>query len=103
MKLEPDTTYYVQSEEDETVMLAMDARLHDGLVEWFDTVRDRCFEVKSTEVGEGSLTVHTEGPSYRIRILTLDIYNDRVAGNVVGSRSFSSTEDLQQFYRDFPR
>jgi len=103
MKLEPDTIYLVESPEDDTVLLALDAKLQDGLVEWFDTSRDRAFEVVSTEDTEESLRVQTEATTYTFRRLTLDLYKLSVASKVVGQQIFGSTAELQAHYRNFVR
>ena len=44
MKLEDQTVYYIESDNDDTVLIGMDAKKTDELVEWFDTVHDRAFE-----------------------------------------------------------
>ncbi len=103
MKLEPDTIYFVESPEDDSVMLAMDANLGDELVEWFDTVRDRAFPYRTVDPGDGALKVQTENATYTFRLLTVELYNDRVSAHVVGGRPFATTDELQSFYRDFPR
>jgi hypothetical protein len=103
MPLLPDTAYFVESSEDSSVMLALDAKLHDGLVEWFDTSRDRAFEVKSFEDLPDGLRVVTERASYQLRRLTIEIYEAHVRDQVTGHRPFSSTEAVQEFYRHFPR
>ena len=103
MPLRKDTIYFVDSAEDGSVMLALDAKLHDGLVEWFDTSRDRAFEVKSVEeLPDGVLAV-TERATYRLRVLTLELYEAHVRDNVTGHRSFASTEAVQDFYQRYPR
>lgn len=102
MKLQPDTVYFVESPEDDTVLLAMDAKLGE-YVEWFDSVRDRCFDVQDVEEDDDLLTVKTERATYGFRTLTVELYNERVIGMVSGHPSFGTTAEVQRFYRDYPR
>lgn len=103
MALEPDTVYLVESSEDGSVMLALDAKIHDGLVEWFDTARDRAFELRAVQDEPDGVSVETERARYRLRRLTLELYERHVRDEVTGHPAFSSTETLQDFYRAFPR
>lgn len=103
MTFAQDTIYFVESPQDDSVMLAMDAQLGEELVEWFDTVRDRAFPHIAYEYVDETLKVETEDATYYFRPLTVEIYNEKVAANVVGGRPFSSTDELQAYYRDFPR
>ena len=103
MKLEQNTAYYVESDLDDTVLIAIDAKTDGRAVEWFDTCRDRAFLTRETEETEDSFRFRTERACYELKRLTLEIYNSRVVGRVDGHPWFPSTEALQQFYRDFPR
>lgn len=103
MKLEPGVTYYVESEADDSVLLALDAKLGKGAVEWFDTTRDRYFKTLSLEDAGDELRFETERGRYVMRKLTAELYRQKVAGRVDGHPKFTDTEALQQFYRRFPR
>lgn len=103
MKLQDNTTYLVESDGDDTVLLAMDAKVRDGWVEWFDTVRDRAFQPEQLEPTPDGVRFQAHGRKYALRKLTAELYNARVAGKVTGSRSFRDTDALQSYYRQFPR
>ncbi|MBI2377798.1 MAG: hypothetical protein HYV07_27600 [Deltaproteobacteria bacterium] len=103
MTLRPKTVYLVESGEDPTVLLALDARVHDGLIDWFDTVRDRAFPIKSSKDLPDGLEVVTERATYRFRKLTKELYDQHVVAKVAGGRRFEATADLQAFYDAFPR
>lgn len=92
-------TYLVDSEEDQTVFLALNPRLGKGRVQWFDTVHDRIFRVQSVEAEGDVIKVLAEKASYTFRPLTLDLYHDRVQHSVTGRLDFSSTEELQHHYQ----
>ena len=65
MAFEEGTTYYVSSEEDDTVLLAIDAKITDNGVDWFDTVRDRAFPIESIQTEGRVITVRTADATYR--------------------------------------
>lgn len=103
MALEADCVYLVESPEDGSVMLALDAKIHDGLIEWFDTTRDRAFELRRVTDEPDGVSVETERARYRLRRLTLELYDRHVREHVTGHPPFATTESLQTFYRAFPR
>ncbi|MFO0726234.1 MAG: hypothetical protein U1E65_20790 [Myxococcota bacterium] len=104
MNLEPGVTYYVESDADDTVLLALDVKRTAHGIEWFDTVRDRVFRPLELEDTAEALKFRTAaGPTYTLRKLTAELYTKRVAGKVDGHRAFVDTEALQRFYRQYPR
>ncbi len=103
MKLCPDTTYLVESTEDDSVLLALDLKFDGALVEWFDTSRDRAFEAVTSEQTEDSLIGQTDASTYTFRSLNLDLYKIKVVDKVIGSPRFNSTAELQAYYRAFVR
>jgi hypothetical protein len=103
MSLEKDVTYLVESDHDDTVLLALDAKVQGKGVEWFDTNRDRGFMARKVEKTTDGLRFETGEAKYALRKLTLELYNRKVLMNVDGRRMFHSTEALQQFYRHYPR
>lgn len=103
MKLETGVTYYVESDRDDTVLLAMDAKARAGVVEWFDTSRDRMFKPLSVEETNDSFSFTTKDARYTLRRLTVEIYDRKVMGKVDGHPKFFDTEAVQRFYRSFPR
>lgn len=102
-RLGADRAYLVRSDEDHTVLLALDAKVTPRGVEWFDTVRDRGFVAQSVDADGEELIVRTARATYRFTPLTIELYRERVKGRVDGQRDFASTDALQRFYRRFPR
>ena len=103
MKLEPNVTYFVESNNDDTVLLAMDAKTGKGTVEWFDTSRDRFFNAVKVEETPDAFRFETATGKYALRKLTIDLYNERVAAKVDGHPVFPDTEAVQRFYQHFSR
>jgi hypothetical protein len=103
VKLDSETIYFVDSDNDPTVLLAIGARRSGNDVEWFDTVRDRMIIATSIDERPESVRVVSERAKYEFTPLTLELYNLRVRARVDGRPSFGSTEELLQFYREFPR
>lgn len=103
MKLEPNVAYFVESDRDDTVLLALDAKTKPGAIEWFDTSRDRGFLVSKLEETKDALRFESEGRKYALRKLTLELYQRRVMAKVDGGPTFLDTDAVQRFYRAFPR
>lgn len=103
MMLENDVTYLVESDRDDSVLLAMDAKRSGPVIEWFDTVRDRMFEPLRVEDAGEELRFQTEGARYALRKLTVELYNAKVAAKVDGHPVFGDTDAVQRFYRHYPR
>lgn len=103
MRLEPGVTYYVESDRDDTVLLALDAKQSRYGIEWFDTVRDRLFLPVKLEETADTLSFSTGGARYTLQKLTLELYQHKVGPKVDGHRVFADTESVQRFYQQFPR
>ena len=102
IELDPQTTYLVECKSDSTVLLALQARVHLGRVEWFDTVRDRSIHFDEIGADGGTAVVQTKEGVYRFTPLTLELYRDRVRERVDGRPDFESTDAVQRYYRRFP-
>ncbi|MFO0727048.1 MAG: hypothetical protein U1E65_24925 [Myxococcota bacterium] len=96
--LDPSELYFVSSAEDDTVLLGLDAKLHGGMAEWFDTYRDRMKPVVSLSRQGPVVTVVSEGARYRFEPLTKALYDAHVKSKVELSPDFASTEELRRFY-----
>ena len=68
-----------------------------------DTVRDRAFEPQAYTEADDSIRFETERARYELKKLTVELYYDRVIDKVDGHPTFGSTDEVQQFYREFPR
>ena len=66
--------YFVESDSDPTVLLAIDPAVSGDHVGWFDTVRDRLFRVVSSHESQGVLTFVTANATYELRPITLELY-----------------------------
>lgn len=103
MKLEPGVAYYVESDRDDTVLVALDAKQSRHGIEWFDTVRDRLFAPLNLEETADALSFSTAQARYTLRKLTLELYQQKVGPKVDGRRVFADTESVQRFYQQYPR
>ena len=103
MKILSDALYLVQSDQDDTVLLAMDLKCSKELVEWFDSSRDRAFELVSMQETDEMLIVQTEAAEYRFRFMSLDAYRAHAQDKLVGQPIFNTTPELQAYYQSFMR
>lgn len=95
--------YFVESDGDDTVLIALDPKLNGRYVEWFDTLRDRMFEVVKMNDDGDAVTVDTPRAAYTFKPLTLELYDRFVKRVVDGQPAFYSTEQVRSFYQGFPR
>jgi len=93
-----DTVYFVSSDKDATVLLAMDIKINDGYISWFDTVKERMMKIKSTKDIDGDSFVfkRDDGNSseYHFTPITLEIYNNKVGDRLISPRKYDNEEDL---------
>lgn len=95
--------YYVSSPTDDSVLIALDPKLTERYVEWFDSVRDRMFEVvKVNEQGQ-VIIVETERGTFKFEPMTIELYERHIKRKVDGQPAFYSTEQVRSFYQAFPR
>ena len=94
--------YWVHSDDDDTVLVAIGPVIRDGYLEWFDTVRDRCFEAGEVTRDGEAIIVGTPEATYRFDVLTVEVYQRHIESNVAGSPRLFDTEQVQAFYREFP-
>lgn len=101
--LDPQVAYYVESRQDRSALIALDAKLTDTEVEWCDTIRDRGFPVEAVTEDDDAIVVRTPRATYRFRPLSLDLYRQKVRLRVDGEPDFSTTEALQRYYQRLTR
>jgi hypothetical protein len=106
--------YFVDSPDDTSVRLAMEVGLSTSpkggpVITWSDTARRRAFEVFEFQTPMSKLqTANPDeirftsmaGRMYRLKPLTLRLYNDFVRETVQGQPVFSSDAEVQRFYRE---
>ncbi|MFZ9886458.1 MAG: hypothetical protein ACO3JL_03055 [Myxococcota bacterium] len=96
-----EKVYLVESEEDDSVLLAIEPSFRDGHMCWFDTLRPRALPGRLESLtGEGARFVSSAGATYRFRPLTLAVYEARVRPRVEAAPSFASDAELHRFYRE---
>lgn len=105
-ELEPIIThpaYYVElvsqdEKPDDTVLVAVDVKVRENYIEWFDTEKYRQFIISDTNLesdGKIEFTNSKSNKTYRLSPLTLDLYREKVRDKMYGSNlDFDSEEDL---------
>lgn len=97
-RLDPREVYRVFSEEDPTASLALDAKIQNGHVSWFDTARDRGHKIRTQRVEGDAMVFETERATYRFVPLTKELYDREIKAQVELSPEFASTDELRAFY-----
>lgn len=99
VELDRSLLYLVESEQDPTVLLALEPHYEDGYMCWLDTVRPRMIEGELVRSDAQSATFQGEdGARYDFRPLTLREYDAHIREGVEGSPSFQSDAELHAFY-----
>ena len=98
MKKLPARVHHVFSLEDDTVLVALDVKLRDNEIEWFDTTKERRMAVKKIiedspdrfafERADG------KGGAYLFRPLTLDLYRKHVQKSLLAQKDFATEEEM---------
>ena len=101
--IDSEATYFVRSDTYSSVLLALDVKHHDGIIEWHDTNRDRAFECNQFSPMDEGFSVQTENGIYTFIYLELDLYKAVVQQMLVGQPEFSSTPELQKYFQKFVR
>ena len=95
----PAKIYYVTSSQDQTVLLALEVKIRDNLIQWFDTVKDRMMKIGKIIVEDDSRFVFERsanegGGNYIFVPLTLEIYREKVKNRLLAGRDFNNDEEL---------
>lgn len=102
LEIDRDVVWFVDSDRDETVLLALDLHVTEHGIEWFDTVHDRVFVPRAPITKErDTLFFETEGARYALSPLTLDRYVRSVRKRIHTTTPplFESTEEVQAYFR----
>ena len=95
----PHKVYLVSCPEDSTVLVAIDVSIKDGYITWFDTVKERVMKIGEITIDNDEIFVFTRGdqegnPSYELRPLTLELYEETVKPKLNNAQDFSKEEDM---------
>lgn len=93
--------YYVESfsqddSTDDTVLVAVDVKIRENYIEWFDTEKHRQFIISDTATDPGGVIEFINpksGKSYRLSPLTLPLYQEKVRDKMYGSNLDFESED----------
>ncbi|MFZ1302059.1 MAG: hypothetical protein WAQ27_05830 [Candidatus Microsaccharimonas sp.] len=82
---------------DDTVLIAIDVTIEDGIIKWYDTLKERSFiydTISQTTDNGITFTSSSNQVSYTLIALTLDIYDTFVGPKIAGTSSFVSNDEL---------
>lgn len=91
--------YYVSCPSDNTVLIAFDVEVKDGVVRWLDSVKDRVMEyehiIDSSQEHFIFKRTHREGGGiYTFIPLTLSIFREHVKDRILIPQDFKTEEEL---------
>lgn len=96
-----EPVYYIESQNDETVLLGINIRLvkknERTYISWFDTVHERMMEISKIgrkEDGYVFKCVDSPQATYFILPITLDLYEEKIRKKLVNGKHFDNLEDL---------
>ena len=96
----PKRIYYVESLGDLTVCVAMDVKVLDDRITWFDTVKDRGMHIeKVIDSNPGHFVFIRKGAehpqTYTFLPMTLELYEAKVKPHLINGSDFETIEDLE--------
>lgn len=99
----PARVYYVFSPEDNTVLLAMDIRISEDTIRWFDTIKERIMHIKQIQTENlNELTFKTSEQKdekvYTFIPLTIEIYKDKIQKEILLPQDFQNEEEMFQAF-----
>ena len=89
--------YNVISQQDDTVVLAVDPKFQGNFLTWFDTVKERMKPVErviKADTNEFSFISDNE-VIYTFLPLTIDLYENNVKQHLIAPESYLNLEDLE--------
>jgi hypothetical protein len=95
--------YYVCSQNDNTVLLALKVEIRKDLniVSWFDTIKYRNFEYSQISEENNNITIYRSDSKdnliYTLTPLTLELYNQKVKKHMTIQKEYQDKETL---YKD---
>ena len=99
----PASVYYVESNEDGTVLVGMKVTIrrisnNHFVVSWWDPTHERCMSASEINCEGDSFSFkrisEEGGQTYYFRPMTLEIYNTRVKDRLLGKREFDNEEEM---------
>ena len=98
----PNKVYFVESMQDNSVLIAINAFLKkingEKYISWFDTSHERIFKISEINQDGNNIVIKRiesdGGGTYILYPLNLKIYNDRVKDRFSIHQSFDNEEDL---------
>lgn len=102
----PEPVYYVESPEDNTVLVAMNVTLENDasignvyIISWFDASRERIMIASKIYRREGGIFSFDRHPednsgSYTFTPMNLEIYKNKVQEQLVSGSNFTNEEEL---------
>ena len=97
--------YFIESPQDQTVLLALDITIKDGYIYWFDTIKERIMEIDNViETSPNKFVFQRAGEEgggvYTFSPLTLEIYNNRVKRFLLIPRDFTTSEEMLKAFSE---
>lgn len=95
------------SKKDDTVLIAINVKVVDHMIEWFDTVKERKMQIG--EILESNTKKFSflrsfagggEDIEYSLIPLTMSIYNEKVMPKLPQARSFDNEEAMLKSFED---
>ena len=97
----PGRVYYISSNQDATVLLALDVTIEGGYVCWFDTIKERIMEIARIADQNTSHFVFKRldwGDTYTFMPLTLKIYSEKIKQRILVPQDFPDEESMLQAF-----
>lgn len=97
--------FFIQSENDPTVLIGVELQIFDGYISWHDTIKERIKRIKRIIENTSENFIFetkdengmTEG-TYKIQILTWKLYQKKVLPNLCFDPKIKNEKVLHKFF-----
>lgn len=99
----PARAYYISSPEDDTVLVGLGVTLTNTVIRWYDTVKERMFEIDRIQQDDPDKLIFTRKGvageagitrTYTLQPLTLPLYYEHVKSQLRAGEDFESEDAL---------
>ena len=95
----PNRAYYVFSDQDDTVLVALDVKFDNKRTGWFDTIKERIMTIEKIIDSDPQRFIFKRAPTegggiYTFVPMTLEIYKEKVKKHMIIPREFNDSEEM---------
>lgn len=93
--------YYVSSDKDNTVLIAINPQIYERYILWDDGDKERIFPLASAYKIEDILILSSDDATYFLQPMTFAIYNSVIKSELINPpATINSQEELEEYFTE---